>query len=168
MTSSGAQKDYNPDFANYETAHLIFISRDAEQLTWLSPYLDQIMGNDDVSSKLQLHVYLTCKKKVDTLPSFLFWRAFNLREKQKFKEFKRKSMRGTLNDDRDIITQSPINLNLGRPDFRKIFESIHKKTPTDHFVYGCAQANIIDNVKKVCVEMTKATPDLFVFRYEHF
>lgn len=161
-------KTYRPDYSTYEKAHLIFISRDADQLSWLSPYLDQIMDNEDISDKFELHVYLTCKKKIDTLPSFLFWRAFNIREKQKLELYSKNTVITEMKDERDIITECPIHINLGRPNFKKLFEKIHAKNPTDHFVYGCAPPPIINSVKKECNEITNKTKDLFIFRYEHF
>jgi hypothetical protein len=162
------KKEYKPDYSTYEKAHLIFISRDADQLSWLSPYLDQIMDNEEISMKFELHIYLTCKKKIDTLPSFLFWRAFNIRENKKLELYSKNTVITEMKDERDIITECPIHLNIGRPDFKKIFAKIHDKSPTDHFVYGCAPAPIIENVKKECMEISEKTQNMFIFRYEHF
>jgi predicted ferric reductase len=162
------KENYRPDYASYEKAHLIFISRDADQLSWLSPYLDQIMDNEDVSMKLELHVYLTCKKKIDTLASFLFWRAFNIRENKKLQFYSKNTSISEMKDERDILTECPIHINLGRPSFKEIFSKIHKRHPTDHFVYGCAPVPIINSIKKECRDISSRTKDLFIFRYEHF
>lgn len=58
-SSGKTESEFIPDFSRYEKAHLIFISRDADQLSWLSPYLDQIMDNEEISMKFELHVFLT-------------------------------------------------------------------------------------------------------------
>ena len=67
---------------------MIFISRDVDQFSWISPYLDKILDGSSIESlkKLKLHIFLTMKTKIDTLASFLFWRAFKLYEMRKLEQ----------------------------------------------------------------------------------
>jgi hypothetical protein len=75
-------QSYQPEFSGYDKAHLILTSRDADQFSWLSPFLNRILQNDSILDKITLHLYLT-STTCNTLPSFLFWRAFLMREKKK-------------------------------------------------------------------------------------
>jgi len=63
------------EFKYIEKAHLVFISRDADQFSWLSPYIDKMMDSEVFNQKLELHLYLT-STEYSSIPSFIFWRAF--------------------------------------------------------------------------------------------
>ena len=76
----GVSEDFVEEFKYTEKAHLVFISRDADQFSWLSPYIDKIMASRSFNRKLVLHLYLT-RVKYTSIPTFLFWRAFMMRQR---------------------------------------------------------------------------------------
>lgn len=55
-------KTYQEEYRSTEKAHLILSSRDADQFSWLSPYIDRIMAERIFSDKVHLHLYLTSTK----------------------------------------------------------------------------------------------------------
>ena len=119
-------KSYKEEFRGCKNAHLILASRDADQFTWISPYLDRIMRKDVIFDKIQLHLYLT-STKCNTLPSFLFWRAFLLRERKRRSGFVKSA---------NPIVGSNIELNVGRPNFERILKDIHFSNPGNFYVYA--------------------------------
>lgn len=64
--------------SNFNHAHICLICRDPEQMSWISEYLDAIIGFEALADKVTFHLYLTVRKEINNLPSFLFWRAFIL------------------------------------------------------------------------------------------
>ncbi len=146
-----------PTVADYDKAHLVFISRDVDQFSWISPYLDRILDGDEISSlkKLKLHVYLTLRRKVDTLASFLFWRAFTLFEMRKLGANKQLDRNTSIY--KNPLTDGPVQINLGRPNFETLFNQIAAEEPTHHYVYGCAPDIITKNINNVCAKITKET-----------
>lgn len=63
---------------NFNTATLIFIAREGEQVSWISNYLLHMISTDYINTFLNIHIYITLKKNSETIPSFLFWRALLL------------------------------------------------------------------------------------------
>jgi len=63
---------------NFESAKLIFVAREGEQISWISNYLFHILNSSCILTKLEFDIYITLEKNLQTLPSFLFWRAFLL------------------------------------------------------------------------------------------
>lgn len=149
---------YKEEYKDTEKAHLILTSRDADQFAWLSPYVDRIMGADGLSDKVELHLYLT-STKCNTLPSFLFWRSFLLREQKK--------KQGLLHSANPIIG-SKTHLNVGRPNFEKIIEDIHRREPGDFFCYACAPTIIVNQAMAACNKISEEGKDTFMLRYEIF
>lgn len=149
---------YREEFASTEKAHLIFASRDASQFSWLSPYINKIMSNDQLFDKVVLHMHLT-GTKCNTLPSFLFWRAFLLLE-----NMKRQQNRQTMN----MIVGSSIQLKVGRPNFDNIIQTIHKNEPGDYFVYVCGADQIVKQTMAACNKVSKDSQDKFILKYEVF
>lgn len=158
MRDGELAKSYREEFRSTEKAHLILTSRDADQFSWLSPYLDRIMKNDHVFDKIQLHLYLT-STKCNTLASFLFWRAFMMREQKK---------KAGLSHSANPIVGSSISLNVGRPDFEKIIKGIHEREPGDFFVYACAPDIIVKQAMAACNTVSQEGNDKFLLRYEIF
>lgn len=158
MRDGELAKSYREEFASCEKAHLILTSRDADQFSWLSPYLDRIMGKDQVFDKIELHLYLT-GTKCNTLPSFLFWRAFLLREQKKKAGFAHSA---------NPIVGSSTNLNVGRPNFEQIVGDIHKREPGDFFLYACAPDIIVKQAMAACNKISEEGKDTYTLRYEIF
>lgn len=116
---------------NFDSARLIFIAREGEQISWVSNYLFHIISSKCVIPTLKFDIYITLEKNVKTLPSFLFWRAFLLiglskqicgRSKQlvmpSFKYDQTNTFIEKLNEE-----ECPVKVMFGRPDFKAIFES---------------------------------------------
>ena len=157
MREGDLAKSYREEYALWEKAHLILTSRDADQFSWMSPYLDRIMSNDKISNKVELHLYLT-STKCNTLSSFLFWRAFLLKQNKQ----------SSLLQSRNPIVGSSIHINIGRPKFDRIIEDIHKKESGDFYVYVCAPDFIVNPVMKSCDKISKESNDHYLIRYEIF
>lgn len=158
MRDGELAKSYKEEYKSTEKAHLILTSRDADQFSWLSPYLDRIMQKDALNDKVELHLYLT-STTCNTLPSFLFWRAFLLREQKK---------RAGFGHSANPIVGSSVNLNVGRPNFERIIGDIHKRQPGDFFVYACAPDIIVNQAMAACNTINKEGKDTFMLRYEIF
>jgi hypothetical protein len=158
MKDGELAKSYKEEYRSTEKAHLILTSRDADQFSWLSPYLDRIMQKDSLSDKVELHLYLT-STNCESLPSFLFWRSFLLREQKK---------RAGFGHSANPIVGSSVNLNVGRPNFEKIIGDIHKRQPGDFFVYACAPDIIVNQAMAACNTINKEGKDTFMLRYEIF
>lgn len=158
MREGSLAKSYKEEYRATEKAHLILTSRDADQFSWISPYIEKIMGADGLPDKVVLHLYLT-STKCNSLPSFLFWRAFLKREQLK--------KQGLLHSANPILG-SKMNLNVGRPNFEKIIAEIHKKDPGDFFCYCCAPPIIINQAKAACQKVNEENGDVFSLRYEIF
>ncbi|CAI2386301.1 unnamed protein product [Moneuplotes crassus] len=154
----GVSKTYKEEFRSTEKAHLILTSRDADQFSWLSPYIDRIMNSQSFSDKVHLHLYLT-STKCNSLPSFLFWRAFLKRQ-----ELKSRNLIHSVNS----IMGSNITLNVERPDFEKIIEEINVTDPGDFFCYVCASDIIVNQAKVACNQINKRGKHTYVLKYEHF
>lgn len=124
------RNDYKEEFKDVTKAHLIFTSRDSDTYSWLSPYIDSIMENTKFEKKISLYVFLT-GTNFNTLPSFLFWRAFLLRQ--------------------EMVGQKLINspTNIRRPNFLELFSDISSADPGDYYVYVCAGDAIIKQVRAV-------------------
>lgn len=159
MRNGRLAESYREEFAACEKAHLIFTSRDADQFSWLSPYLDRIVSKDQVFDKMELHCFLT-STKCNTLPSFLFWRAFLLREqKKKTADFVQSA---------NPIVGSSTHLEIGRPNFEQIIKDIHKNEPGDFYVYCCAPDIIVKQAMAACNQITSEGVDHYMLRYEIF
>ena len=158
MRDGQLAKSYIEEYRSTEKAHLILTSRDADQFSWLSPFIDKIMKSDMNTDKVELHLYLT-STKCNTLPSFLFWRAFLLREQKK-----KQGLAQSVNP----IIGSNMHLNVGRPNFEKIIADIHKRQPGDFFVYACAPDIIVNQAMAACNKISEEGKDTFMLRYEIF
>lgn len=60
---------------NFNSATVVFIAREGEQVSWISNYLHHLLSSDFINSFLNIRIYITLKKNSETVPSFLFWRA---------------------------------------------------------------------------------------------
>lgn len=158
MRDGELAKSYREEYRYTEKAHLILTSRDADQFSWLSPYVDKILSQESISDKIQLHLYLT-STTCNTLPSFLFWRAFLLREQKK--------KQGLLHSVNPVVG-STTQLNVGRPNFETIIAGIHAKQPGDFFCYACAPMIIVNQAMAACNKISEEGKDTFTLRYEIF
>lgn len=96
-------------FNNFDQAHLVFICRENDQLSWISSFLQTIILSKTLNKKIKVHLYLTLKKNAKTLPSFLFWRA--IIQSQKLEK-------------KNVLTGGGFEVNLGRPNFGKLFDKV--------------------------------------------
>jgi len=168
MRNGNLAASYIEEFRDVEKIHLIFTSRESDTFSWLSPFIDRIMESDKFSTKIELHLHLT-SIKCQTLPSFIFWRAFLQRQMNKNK--------GLLASRNNIIGKTysrfsqnimPTHLNIQRPNFQKIFEEINKKDPGNFYVYTCAADNIVAEARKACQKISDKGKDHYFLRYEIF
>jgi hypothetical protein len=58
------------------------------------------MSDDGTHKKLKLHIYLTLKRKTDSLASFFFWRSFTMREVNKLSNKEKK--------EKDSLYKNPL------------------------------------------------------------
>ena len=63
---------------HFNSARLIFVAREGEQISWISNFLFHILSSDWMIPKLEFNIFITLDKNLKNLPSFLFWRAFLL------------------------------------------------------------------------------------------
>ena len=63
---------------HFDSARVIFVARDGEQISWISNYLFHLIKTDISHPLLELYVYITLQTELKSIPSFLFWRAFLL------------------------------------------------------------------------------------------
>jgi hypothetical protein len=63
---------------NFDKAYLIIIAREGEQISWISNFIFHILSSSFLQSILKIEIYITMDKELETLPSFLFWRALLL------------------------------------------------------------------------------------------
>lgn len=135
---------------NFNSATLIFIAREGDQVSWISNYLLHLLSTDFINSFLKIRIYITLKKNSENVPSFLFWRAFLLICKfniqVKFEEENEQIYReeGKVDISKISISNrqkennnenphleseklhsssydsSPVTIKFGRPNFKKI------------------------------------------------
>ena len=115
----------------FDSAKLLFIAREGEQISWISNYLFNIFNNEYITKNLEFSIYITLQKNVKTLPSFLFWRAFLLiGRKGKRRIIKRDRLNSNSNiEDNGIISNeevsnNKVNVKFGRPNFESIFKEM--------------------------------------------
>lgn len=58
----------NPNKFNFESARLIFVAREGEQISWVSNFLFHVMSSKCVIPSLEFSVFITLDKDVKTLP----------------------------------------------------------------------------------------------------
>ena len=57
-----------PSEYNFESARLIFVAREGEQISWVSNFLFHVMNSKCMIPSLEFNVYITLEKDVKTLP----------------------------------------------------------------------------------------------------
>ena len=62
----------------FNSATMIFIAREGEQVSWISNYIFHLISSNFVNRFFNIRIYVTLKKNSETVPSFLFWRALLL------------------------------------------------------------------------------------------
>ncbi|CAI2376895.1 unnamed protein product [Moneuplotes crassus] len=176
---------------DFETARLIFVAREGEQVSWISNYLFHIINSKCVMPSLEFYVFITIDKELETLPSFLFWRAFMLIQSQKDicirerKNSKSKSKSkskpkanpnlslglksSTNNDDEEIkrrIQKSPIRVMFGRPDFKSLFKSFITPNSKEFHCYSTTSPVVNRAIFDAAYKVTKETKVKFHHIYE--
>ena len=63
---------------HFESAKVIFLARDGEQISWISNYIFHLINAEISHPLLEVFVYITLQTELRSIPSFLFWRAFLL------------------------------------------------------------------------------------------
>lgn len=58
----------NPNKFNFESARLIFVAREGEQISWVSNFLFHVMSSKCMIPSLEFNVFITLDKDVKTLP----------------------------------------------------------------------------------------------------
>ena len=122
---------------NFNSATLIFIAREGEQVSWISNYLFHLLSGEFMNNFLNIRIYITLKKNSETVPSFLFWRSLLLIYKKnislKFLPDQNESKRegGNLIENNDQahpegarlnslqLDDSSVTIKFGRPNFIK-------------------------------------------------
>ena len=137
---------------NFNSATLIFIAREGEQVSWISNYLFHLLSGDFVNSFLNIQIYITLKKNSETVPSFLFWRSLLLIYKRnitmKFIPEKNNQknasniIENNYQNQNEIerlnslqLDDSSVLIKFGRPNFIKIFRHLASKGEKNYHVY---------------------------------
>lgn len=141
----------------FDSATLVFIAREGEQISWLSNYLFHLLSSDNIKTTLNIKIFITLKKDLETLPSFLFWRALLLTQRHNIKLYleKQDSLKANQNSqsvdmnphiDNSSNDQSPlqdlfqnkfpVSIKFGRPDFLKLFKHIASVKKPIYNVYA--------------------------------
>lgn len=87
----------------------VFICRDPELMNWISYTIKDLRLNKNDLKKIQIMLYLTKRKEVHCLESFLFWRAF-LKMQKKQKQIEERG-----GEQFDPLFRIPIKISYERP-----------------------------------------------------
>ena len=155
----------NPSQYNFESARLIFVAREGEQISWVSNFLFHVMNSKWMIPSLEFNVYITLEKDVKTLPWFLFWRAFlliglskqvwgrkNINYKPKFK-YDNENMF----IDQHEFENSPIKVKFGRPNFESIFKIMALETSKPLYIYSTTNPILNDHLFEIILKVRKET-----------
>ena len=159
---------------DFNSARLIFIAREGEQISWISNYLFHIINSHWMIPKLEFNIFITLQKDLKTLPSFLFWRAFLLislskRIKEAQDGASSTSLQYDENNmfiDKSEFHKSPLKVLFGRPDFDRLFkESIDTDVKTVH-IYSTSSVHLNQLLFDTAHRLTKETGVKFKHIYE--
>lgn len=73
LASEGNTNIERPD--NKKVIDFVFISRESENLRWISKYINAALTLPQMTRRIKFHIYITLKDESNNLASFLFWRA---------------------------------------------------------------------------------------------
>jgi hypothetical protein len=159
---------------NFESAKLIFIAREGEQISWISNYLFHIITSDWMIPRLEFNIFITLDKNLMNLPSFLFWRAFllislskqicNLTDHPVMPTFKYDA--DNMFIDRSEFENSPVKVFFGRPDFESLFKESIKEGVKKIHVYSTTSPKLNEVIFETSQKLTKATGVKFEHIYE--
>ncbi|CAI2381024.1 unnamed protein product [Moneuplotes crassus] len=176
---------------DFNSCTLIFIAREGEQVSWISNYLLHLISTDFINSFLNIQIYITLKKNSETVPSFLFWRAFLLICKNNIemnfeepKENSKSSIHSVSCNVEEIKSNktpleseklhtftfetSPVTLKFGRPNFTKICNRLVAKNEPKYDIYACVPKVLANHLHYVFVKMKKETGIVFNLILESF
>ncbi|CAI2380621.1 unnamed protein product [Moneuplotes crassus] len=176
---------------DFKSATLVFIAREGEQVSWISNYILHLLSTDIVTSFFNIKIYITLKRNSETVPSFLFWRAFLLICKNNidmnFEEDKEnenednnsiscrlEELKGPRNnlDSENLQTissdTSPISIKFGRPNFTKICKELIAKNELKYDVYACVPKVLANHLHYVFAKMKKESGVVFNLILESF
>ena len=57
-------------FRAFTRCHVIFIVRSSDEISWISNFISKMLNKSAVNSKIQFHIYLTQRKKLQNFLSF--------------------------------------------------------------------------------------------------
>ena len=173
-----SDKGKNSQF-NFESVRVIFVARDGEQVSWISNYLFHLISADWVIPQFEFYVFITLQKELKTLPTFLFWRAFlliqrnkhawnynklyskNLLGFSKFRSADQTSLRNT-----NEMSASPIIVLFGRPNFKDLFKSFIDQDSKEFYVYSTTSPPVNETIFDSAYSVTKETGVKFHHIYE--
>ena len=122
----------------FNSATMIFIAREGEQVSWISNYLFHLISTNFVNKFFNIRIYITLKKNSETVPSFLFWRALlliyknnvsmkfipeNIEDEKEVEENEQKRNSSPIFKRMNSLQpeESHVAIKFGRPNFLKIF-----------------------------------------------
>lgn len=159
---------------NFESAKLIFIAREGEQISWISNYLFHIIESEWMIPKLEFNIFITLDKNLKTLPSFLFWRAFLLisLSKQICTRNNRPRLPSIKYDKTDMFIHkdefdhSPLKVLFGRPNFENIFKSVIRPNLKKVHIYSTTSPGVNDVIFNTAKKVSRDTGVKFKHIYE--
>lgn len=170
---------------DFNSATLIFIAREGEQVSWISNYLFHFLSTDFINSYLKIKIYITLKKNSETVPSFLFWRSLVLttrqnvnqqtvkeeeKEDNKVEIMHRNDASGLINSqtNKDSHSSSAVQINFGRPDFTEVFKELAGKKEKLYNVYACVPEVLSNHLHTIIYDIKKETGVKFKLTLEEF
>lgn len=167
---------------NFNSATLIFIAREGEQVSWISNYLYHFLSTDFINSYLNIKIYITLKKNAETVPSFLFWRSLlliqkrnsqlhnleeaNLLHNNQVNDIQKQSL--IQSNDRDPMDDSAVQIMFGRPDFNKLFMKLATKGEKQFDVFGCVPDVLKNHLHYLAYNVKRQTGVNFKLTFEVF
>jgi hypothetical protein len=164
----------NKNKFHFESARLVFVAREGEQISWISNYLFHIINAPWIITKLEFNIFLTLDKNLKVLPSFLFWRAFLLislskqvcgrNKKNPLPTFKYDPTKTFI--DKSEFDESPIKVLFGRPNFEMLFKSMITPGCKKVHVYSTSSVGLNKVLFDTASKLSKETGVKFKHVYE--
>ena len=181
---------------NFNSATLIFMAREGEQISWISNYIFHIVSSDFINSFLKIKIFITLQKNSETAPSFLFWRSIlqiynrNLDIKINTEEAKEVSVlqdipeedsKAEVDKENDSshhrekerlqnsqYDESPVDIKFGRPNFWELFRNISKKGEDHYDVFAWVPEVLSNHLHYVLHSTTRESRVTFKLTLESF
>ena len=159
---------------DFNSARLIFVAREGEQISWISNFLFHILSSDWMIPKLEFNIFITIDRNLQNLHCFLFWRAFllislwkqvqNRASNDEVPTFKYDDQ--NLFVDKSEFDNSPVKVIFGRPNFEALFKASIKPNVKKMYVYSTTSPQLNQHLFNTVHKVEKETGVKFKHIYE--